>query len=247
VLKLCLFACLILQHKTKQQMKKITLNLLITVMTSLAIFSGCKKGEGDPFLSLRSRKGRVAGEWTASAGSGTSSASTTLGSTVTTNTSSWTFDGTRRITTDEDGNKDTTNITFDYTFEKEGTFSINSIETLEQSFGLGLTQSTTTKTTTTGTWDFNEGVGELKGKSQLLLYTESEVTENTITNNIGTTVTANTETYSGTTDQLMKFDIYQLKKDEMIVRRDGGDGSSNSLTTYSTTNASTTEWTFTAK
>lgn len=42
-------------------MKNITLLFL-----AITFFSGCKKGEEDPFLSLRSRKARVVGEWTSS-------------------------------------------------------------------------------------------------------------------------------------------------------------------------------------
>lgn len=43
-------------------MKKLTLSTLL--MGSL--FMGCKKGENDPFISLRSRDARLEGEWTLS-------------------------------------------------------------------------------------------------------------------------------------------------------------------------------------
>ncbi len=44
---------------------KLTVRYSILLVIGITILSlGCKKGEDDPFLSLRSRKTRVAGEWT---------------------------------------------------------------------------------------------------------------------------------------------------------------------------------------
>ena len=40
------------------------LSLTAILAGTCNIFYGCKKGPNDPFLSLRSRKARVAGEWT---------------------------------------------------------------------------------------------------------------------------------------------------------------------------------------
>ncbi|HRH63758.1 MAG TPA: hypothetical protein PLI68_10565, partial [Bacteroidia bacterium] len=38
--------------------------LVLVVLAAVSVLPACKKGEEDPFLSLRSRKSRVAGEWT---------------------------------------------------------------------------------------------------------------------------------------------------------------------------------------
>ena len=48
-------------------MKNFSLRLLAIaiLVSSLAPLNGCRKGEEDPFLSLRSRKARIAGTWTA--------------------------------------------------------------------------------------------------------------------------------------------------------------------------------------
>jgi hypothetical protein len=48
-------------------MKNFSLRLLViaVLVSSLASLNGCRKGEEDPFLSLRSRKARIAGTWTA--------------------------------------------------------------------------------------------------------------------------------------------------------------------------------------
>lgn len=37
--------------------------LLIFVILTGTILPSCRKGEGDPFLTLRSRKARITGEW----------------------------------------------------------------------------------------------------------------------------------------------------------------------------------------
>lgn len=47
------------------------LSMLIVLGVSTT-FTGCKKGENDPFLSLKSRKARISGEWTLVSGSETS-------------------------------------------------------------------------------------------------------------------------------------------------------------------------------
>jgi len=44
-------------------MKNKILNLTLLVFVFTLIFSGCKKGEDDPFFSFRSRNARIAGEW----------------------------------------------------------------------------------------------------------------------------------------------------------------------------------------
>ena len=41
---------------------------LLPFVLFISVFMGCKKGEDDPKLSLRTRKARVAGEWTMSSG-----------------------------------------------------------------------------------------------------------------------------------------------------------------------------------
>lgn len=67
-------------------MKKIVVSLAALALLSSAVTS-CKKGDGDPFLSLKSRKARVAGEWKATKmedKSNTTSSSTSGGTTTTT-------------------------------------------------------------------------------------------------------------------------------------------------------------------
>lgn len=42
---------------------KLLLGLLIVSAIGTTVVSSCKRGKDDPFLSLRSRKGRMEGEW----------------------------------------------------------------------------------------------------------------------------------------------------------------------------------------
>lgn len=43
--------------------KLIYIAFTLTVIALVSSLSGCKKGDNDPFLSLRSRKARITGEW----------------------------------------------------------------------------------------------------------------------------------------------------------------------------------------
>ncbi len=182
---------------------------------SAFVLDGCKKGEGDPFLSLASRKARVAGEWKVSAGSGTSSQ--VVGSTTITDT--WTYDGATQTTTTNPGSTVTTDkFTMDYTFEKDGTFSQVYVDN---------NGSTAQTTTTTGTWNFTGGVGEMKNKSQIVMTTLS------VANSAGTT------TYTGSNAPSSIMDIYQLKGKEIIFKGTG--------TTSVGTQSDSYEWTLTAK
>jgi hypothetical protein len=196
---------------------KVTVAML--VLASLGLES-CKKGEGDPFLSLRSRKGRVAGEWkvTAGKGSSVSSASSTT----------WTYDGATESSTEVIGTSSTTDTdtyTKEYTFEKDGTYTSSHIETVG---------TTTITTTTKGNWNFEGGVGEVKNKSQIVMVT-TEYTESNGT-------TTNTTSYTGSTPfNTEVWDVYQLKSKEMIVK------SKTSMTSGTNTSTTESEWTLTAK
>lgn len=47
---------------------KISVSLLLLVFTSAFFLSNCKKGEEDPIISFRSRKERLAGDWSLKSG-----------------------------------------------------------------------------------------------------------------------------------------------------------------------------------
>jgi hypothetical protein len=120
-------------------------------LSSVMFFDSCKKGEDDPFLSFRSRKGRVAGEWKMtdykavdSDGSGTTTI-TSNGSTYTVANQFGSFTGT---------------LTWEGEFDKDGKYKYTRIEDGDAEVS-------------EGTWNFTAGVGELKKKSQITIYETS--------------------------------------------------------------------------
>jgi hypothetical protein len=183
-------------------------------------FSGCKKGDGDPFLSLKTRKSRVAGEWTLTKGEGTRV--TTSGS-MTTNEAIAYADGVETTTTTTTPATATTTSTNKYTteydFEKDGTFTLTDTDN---------NNSTPDVTTTKGTWNFTGGVGDAKNKSQIVL-TITSITS-------GTT----TISYTGSSCPQSIFDLYELKSKEMIMIDKGTSSTGNTVTTE-------IKWTLTAK
>ena len=51
--------------------------LLLVAVFAIPMLNSCKKGEGDPFLSLKSREGRLKGEWKLTEGTETGTMGTT--------------------------------------------------------------------------------------------------------------------------------------------------------------------------
>jgi len=200
----------------------------------ILVSTGCKKGEGDPMLSLSSRKARVTGEWTATSGNGKI------------NTSTWTYENGVKTTVSPSmvGTSTTrSNIVYNYTFEKDGTYTIVETTTKRDTLNNNnnIIRNTVSTSTTTGTWNFTGKVGDNKNKSQLLLITSSSST-NIVTTTTGqaTTNTSTSETYVGNQAPSELFDIYQLKSKEMILKY----SATKTVGTTITTNEG--EWTLTA-
>lgn len=180
---------------------------LAALMIAGVSLESCKKGEGDPFLSLKSRKARVAGEWTVSAGEGKDVSSSI--------TSTWTYNGTVKTTTVGSASAED-KFTETYEFEKDGKFTYKHVDN---------NGSTATTDTWTGTWNFTGGVGDVKNKSQIVL--------NVLTYSDGSSTT----TYTGSDAPSMVMDIYELKSKEMIFKGTGTttQGSSSSSSEFSWT------------
>ena len=173
-------------------MKKMTYLLLAVLLTGLV--SSCKKGEDDPFLSLRSRKARVAGEWTVSAATIKEVETDDLSSvnrTMTFNGSLISTVTTTTINGSTTSQTETTAFTQKYTFEKDGTYTRT--DTYEDGVY-----------TTKGTWSFvgKSKENELKNKEAILL-TETSYTADGETGN-----------YTGFDGTILV--IQQLKNKEMI-------------------------------
>lgn len=215
----------------------------------------CKKGENDPFLSLSSRKSRVAGEWnitgyeftdksTESDGDYFQSSGALSGNTLTiTNTQ---YDASSATTTTS-----TTTVTLDegsYTFEKDGTWSATMNTTSVSVMAdypftdFTTTNTTVTKESFTGNWSFvGKLKGEYKGKERIVLNTltrtgSDQTTSVTVDDNgVIPTQTNVGDTYQSTDNYLTgevqeTWDIDQLKGKEMVVMMEGSQSGTYSIT-----------------
>lgn len=226
----------------------------------------CKKGENDPFLSLSSRKGRVAGDYTISAyesassytnSTGTNSTTETMAGNTITETSTWTPSGGGSSTT----TTTTTTVNLgEFSFDKEGTFTMTwnttSVEVDVQTIG-SYTSTTTTTTTSTsmqsGSWNFLGKVDEYKNKERLVLnvlsshVTNVEDEVNVLTDGSGGSVTTTTKgdltdnTYGYSDGEVSNvYEIDQLKGKEMIFKQVGGGSNIYKVTDNSGSTAVTT-------
>ena len=153
-------------------MKKLFI-LSLAAIALMANLSSCKKGENDPFLSLKSRKARVVGEWTVTKEEGKSQDISKIsfgGVTVTTTTNETSaYNGTlytsSSVTTSSAGGSPQNSSNSDaytqsFTFEKDGTFSMETVYT-----GQNYTEKME------GTWAFvgKSKTAELKNKEAIAL------------------------------------------------------------------------------
>lgn len=189
--------------------------IILTAIISAASFTGCmKKGEGDPGISLHTRKARVTGEWKVSAGSGTQVSS---GATTT-----WTYAEPTYTQTDASGTS-TSNITLTYTFEKDGKW-----KSVQTSTGTILSMNYTDVVTETGTWNFTAGVGDGKKKTQLVLIKDNSTDVYTLGSSSPTTTT---DTYTGVAAPTDIFDLFELKNKEMIIKWDSSTSDASGTST----------------
>ncbi len=191
-------------------MKNVFKTMLVVAVAGTLLLDSCKKGENDPFLSLKSRKARVVGEWTVTAASITD-INDSGSSSTTTNT---TYDGTTETTT-VGSNSSTRTVTYTYTFVKDGTFTSVETET-----GTVLSTPYTDVTTTQGNWNFTGRIGkDEKNKESIVLYTTSMKNDFTMSGN----TTTSTSSYTGTSRGNMVFRLDRLSNKEMIVLISGTD------------------------
>ena len=109
-------------------MKNYLLKLASVLFLGTLVFSGCKKGADDPFISLRSRDGRLTGDWKLSSETIKQtdiSYDQSSGSTTTSVTSS-TFDGTT-LTTSFGGSSFTSSYSLELVINDDGTYNATEI------------------------------------------------------------------------------------------------------------------------
>lgn len=203
---------------------KNTLLAIAIVAMVVPVFEGCKKGENDPAISLRSRKGRLAGEWTLSK----YDRKDTWVNSGSTSTNTATFDGTSETSVYVSGSGSTTTttskITTSYTFEKDGTMKMVTDRESVSSPISGYNITVKSNATYEGTWDFTGGSGDTKETSQLLIrWTKFNSTTTTTSTYSGSTTT-DTDTDSGTFEGSSNnnselYEIDQLKNKELILKQ----------------------------
>lgn len=201
-------------------MKKIILSLLVVAFV-IPAFVSCKKGENDPFISLKTRKARLTGDWALTAGSVTETDD--QGNFTVTS-----FDGDYKTVS---GIVKPTVYTENYSILKDGTFTSTRVEG-------------STTYTYEGTWYFG-GKSEtldLKNKeSVVFIYTKVSSVNGT---------TTDTKTYSGNeAAPSFTWIIDQLKSDEIIIKLDGANSDAGTILgmDYSSSSTFTGTKTYSAK
>lgn len=193
-------------------MKKITQIMLFTVL--VGVLGQCKKGEDDPFLSIRSRKARVAGEWSLTSGTASYMNSNNNGSNQSSSSSNITYSGTSYTEvwsytsgSFTDNGTDTEAYTLKMTFEKDGNFEMT------ETMGVDLYSKK-------GTWNFTGGIGEHKNKQQVVIHFTSEVATGGYFNN----KTGNA------TD--VTFDLKELRSKKMVLVAEDGSVDDSGLESF---------------
>ena len=201
-------------------MKRISKSVVLSAIVLSIIssgFVGCKKGDKDPFISLRSRKARVVGDWKVSKYTSSTASVSGGGST---STDSYSFDGSTFTETYTSSGSTSTNVavgTWTYKFEKDGKYSMSSASTQS---------GNTSSYTESGTWNFTGGIGkDVKKKSQIVLTTLS-----TTRSTSGGTTYSNSDTYTGADAPIQILQLVELRNKEMIIKMDG---SNVSVSVYS--------------
>lgn len=208
----------------------------IIVTFAIPVFNGCKKGDGDPWISFRSRKTRVVGQWTICQwkeeikSTKTSSIDTTYvesskteinGSNVTITASEMqeTYYDTTGYNIGQSGNATATLI-----FYNDGTFLMTftyknlnaSYANLNSNQRESYVYSQTRETS--GTWDFLSGYEqEYKNKERIILNTLKFTSNFNLTTSYGDVETgSSTHTYlSGERSEI--WHIYSLKNKEIVI------------------------------
>ena len=141
-----------------KKVNKIFALLMLVVLVS-PLLNSCKKGENDPFLSLKSREGRLKGEWNLTEGTETG----TYGS------SSYTVTYTETLATATyGGNSSSYAYTETFEFLKANEFK----STVNNDGDI---------TTCDGFWAFMDGYDEIANKEMLVIRLKSQTSGGTIT------------------------------------------------------------------
>lgn len=220
-------------------MKKLT-NVLAVLSIGVLLapaLESCKKGDEDPGLSLRSRKGRVAGEWNVSSYDETTSytqnSSTFIGPSTTSSSSNGTikvtYDGenftSENITNSSSGGSSSVKIVapgeFKYSFKKDGTFTVTQTKVYEEiekeetnTYALESVTKNDINITIKGTWNFVMGVNsDVKNKQFIVLTFLEEENKTKINKEDKLTIKSSGQTNTTTTvTEVSENSTYETKE-----------------------------------
>lgn len=133
--------------------------LAIVLILALS-FGACKKGENDPFLSLKTRKGRLSGNWKVTFAD------------YSHNDSTWTYDGSNLIKKVNGNEIYKIKVSHEYEFTRGGEYTINKTINYPENHFKPNTPPIKALYFETGKWNFTGGSGDTKTKSQLLMQAE---------------------------------------------------------------------------
>lgn len=201
--------------------------LLVIVGTS---FTACRKGEEDPWLSLRTRKARLVGEWKVDyltdyySSNYQDEFSTLVENGVMTQTYYYS-DGS------EGGSGTAVVHEYSYNFKKDGTWT--SVYNVSQTQQAGIIITTTWETLRSGTWTFLRKSDDFKNRERVLLdvLTSEEITT-TVTIDGGNTTSevTNFATTFVPGEHVEIYELIRLSHKEIKWKKDDG---SDRLTTNS--------------
>ncbi|MGD1846582.1 MAG: hypothetical protein ACFB10_14435 [Salibacteraceae bacterium] len=175
-----------------------SLVLLLAVGVGLFSTTGCRKGENDPFFSLRSRKARLTGDWTVQE------------SILTNNDTTYTYDGTN-LTVTVGGAEifQPYPVTYTWKFENDGKYEMVETRTFPDGFFGQGTLGYVETVTTNGIWNFAGGDDDYRNGERLLLLPDQIQTTRS---NSGSNIVA--ENIEGQINGVV-YDIDQLRNTEM--------------------------------
>jgi hypothetical protein len=185
------------------------IKLYVILFIPLGFLSQCKKGEDDPFISLRSRKARVVGEWHLTSGNSTSTNSSgSFGSTTIYNYTESSF--TENYTSGAVNTTTSGVYSLKMTFERNGDFSMTETKGTDVS-------------SLKGVWNFTGKIGEYKNKEQIVIkltsYTSTDPNSSYTGNFTGKDIDA-------------AFTIKELRNKKMVLIQESTSFSTNNSNTY---------------
>jgi hypothetical protein len=108
-------------------MKRRSILIVMVLVGTILGLNSCKKGENDPFVSLKSRDGRIMGIWKLTTSESISTTTTVLDGTSLTSTTKRTFDGTKVNVTPGLGDSYSYSYSEKLTINEDGSYSLETV------------------------------------------------------------------------------------------------------------------------